>query len=342
MMSPQVLLNGGESLRPVSDARDTRGPPASSVIGHFSGWKRSMIRHADDLHNRHPRSDRRGDRRVWDALPNLRGVLWLLMIGWFLATAWHPMTAAETELAADSKPSKSEGPRMNGAGTSPPGSEIKSNADGTYTLGRIRLDKNRKTITFPAQLNMVEGPLEYLLVTETGKRHESILVTPVAPVQIHAAMLLLGVTTVAVPNPPVPVTGGSALKSSEPSEPNEAGIRGKPASERIPGHPVEVQLEWVHEGKRVRRSAESILINTNSPSRSVQGAWVYNGSRLINRTFMAEEIGSIISLITDPDALANNEAGDHDNDDVWSLNLTLAPPWKTEIEVSIRMVAQRK
>lgn len=252
------------------------------------------------------------------------------------------MTAAETELAADSKPSKSEGPRMNGAGTPSLGTEIKSIGDGTYTLGRIRLDKNRKTITFPAQLNMVEGPLEYLLVTETGKRHESILVTPVAPVQIHAAMLLLGVTTAAVPNPPVPVTGGSAVKSSEPSEPNEAGIRGKPASDRIPGHPVEVQLEWEHEGKRVRRSAESILINTNSPNRAVQGAWVYNGSRLVNRTFMAEEIGSVISLITDPDALVNNEAGDHDNDDVWSLNLTPAPPWKTEIQVSIRMLARPK
>ena len=57
---------------------------------------------------------------------------------------------------------------------------------------------------------------------------------------------------------------------------------------------------------------------------------------------MAEEIGSIISLITDADALVNNGASGHDDDDAWSLNLPLAPPWKTEIDVSIRMVDRTK
>src|SRR5271168_3225956 len=61
-----------------------------------------------------------------------------------------------------------------------------------FELGTVRLDKNLKTVQFPAQLNLKEGVIEYLLVDARGKSYESLLLTDTEPYYIHLAMLLIG------------------------------------------------------------------------------------------------------------------------------------------------------
>src|SRR3569623_2003527 len=65
-------------------------------------------------------------------------------------------------------------------------------APGVFQIGLVRLDKNQKSVQFPAVLNMDHGLIEYLLVTTRGKTHESLLKTDAEPYNIHVAMLLLG------------------------------------------------------------------------------------------------------------------------------------------------------
>src|SRR5580692_5395260 len=48
---------------------------------------------------------------------------------------------------------------------------------GIFELGDVRIDQHQRTVTFPARLNLDQGPMEYLLVTSWGKTHESILAT---------------------------------------------------------------------------------------------------------------------------------------------------------------------
>jgi len=71
---------------------------------------------------------------------------------------------------------------------------LKQIGPGIFELGKVRLDKGRRAVSFPAALNMNDGPVEYLIVTTSGKTHESLLRTDVEPYHIHLAMLLLGAT----------------------------------------------------------------------------------------------------------------------------------------------------
>src|SRR6185503_8141895 len=63
---------------------------------------------------------------------------------------------------------------------------------GLFEIGKLRLDQAKGTISFPAAVNLREGPIEYLLVAEYGKIHESLLRTEVDPYSIQLALLLRG------------------------------------------------------------------------------------------------------------------------------------------------------
>src|SRR2546425_4242496 len=64
---------------------------------------------------------------------------------------------------------------------------IKQIGPDVFQIGSVQFDKSKKTIRFPAKVNMSTGAVEYLLVHSTGKVHESVLKTDVEPYQIHLA-----------------------------------------------------------------------------------------------------------------------------------------------------------
>ncbi|MGI8965419.1 MAG: hypothetical protein ACR2H1_04940 [Limisphaerales bacterium] len=70
-------------------------------------------------------------------------------------------------------------------------SPLKQIEPGIFEIGQVRLDKNKKSIQFPVHVNMNQGTIEYLLVTSSGKLHESLLRTEAEPRDIHLAVLLL-------------------------------------------------------------------------------------------------------------------------------------------------------
>ena len=62
-----------------------------------------------------------------------------------------------------------------------------------YRIGAVTVDAKLRAVAFPAKVNQLVGLIEYAIVTETGKVHESFLSTKVKPSDIHAGVLLLGV-----------------------------------------------------------------------------------------------------------------------------------------------------
>lgn len=58
-------------------------------------------------------------------------------------------------------------------------------------IGTVRLNKRERTVSFPAKVAEKERALEYALVHETGKIHESLLSTSAAVQDVHVAVLLL-------------------------------------------------------------------------------------------------------------------------------------------------------
>ena len=194
---------------------------------------------------------------------------------------------------------------------------------GIFEIGKVRLDQRKRSVTFEAVLNRGDVPMEYFLVTTYGKTHESILKTAAAPYDIHLAMLLLG--------------ADASSNTNFPGNPTN-GIPGPivhPSAEAIPGNKVAIDVKWKTPAGDVQHSAEELVFKEDTKTVMAHGAWVYNGSMIVQGKFLSQVDGSIISLVTDPVALVNNTGSGHDNDEIWLANTNNLPPPNVPVEVTI-------
>ena len=192
---------------------------------------------------------------------------------------------------------------------------LKTITNGVFEIGRVRLDQQRRAVTLPAFVNLRDGALEYLLVTSNGKTHESLLRTDAEPYHIHVAMLLLGART----------AGTNALSEAP--------------ADSIPGERILVEVAWEKKSKQFRARAETFVLDRKRRIPMSKGDWVYNGSRLREDGFAAQFDGSIISLITDPDALVNNPRPGREDDDNWLAKPGKLPAFNEPVEVIITIAS---
>lgn len=202
--------------------------------------------------------------------------------------------------------------RMAGAETN---HSVNALGGGVFQAGLVRLDKNSRTITFPAVLNLRDVTVEYAVVHKLGKTHESIFSTEARPQDIHVTMLLLGV---------------------KPGMTNAFGADGKAPP---PGDKVFVEVSWTNNGARVASAMEDLVLNRETKKTLSRGEWIYNGSNFSEGAFTAQRDGSIISIHIDPDALINNPRPGRENDDLYIPNAAKLPPLSSRVEVSIRLSA---
>ena len=73
--------------------------------------------------------------------------------------------------------------------------KVKRIKKGLYRVGEVTVDARLRVAAFPAKVNQIIGLIEYALVTEQGKTHESFLSTKIKPGDLHIALLLLGAST---------------------------------------------------------------------------------------------------------------------------------------------------
>lgn len=194
---------------------------------------------------------------------------------------------------------------------------LKKISDGVFELGKVQIDKNGRSVRFPATVNMREGNVEYLLVHAGGKVHESILKTDAEPFHIHTGLLLLGAK-------------GGEVKTKTPEK----------KTSDVSGDGARVYVSWKTNGVESKLRGEELIWNAETKSAAAKGPWIYTGSRLINGMFLAQRDGSIISTIADPDALVNNPRAGRDNDDVWLVNTNAVPSVNTPVQVVIQLEAK--
>ena len=188
---------------------------------------------------------------------------------------------------------------------------LKTLSNGVFEIGSVRLDQWRRAITLPAFVNLREGAIEYLLVHSNGKTHESVFRTDAEPYHIHVAMLLLGART----------AGTNAFP--------------EPPAAALPGEKVVVEIAWRRKSKQFRYRGETFVLDRKRKSVMTKGDWIYTGSRLREDGFAAQFDGSIISLITDPDALVNNPRPGREDDDNWLAKPGNLPAFNEPVEVII-------
>jgi hypothetical protein len=151
-------------------------------------------------------------------------------------------------------------------------------------IGAARVDPARRSISFPAVVNQREGAIEYLLVHETGKVHESIFKTSVAPQEIHAAALLFS----------------------------------EKAANGVPKLKIEtIEVSWKDGEKENRFNAAELIFDKKHRRPLRDTKWAYRGSRLIDGIFLAQRDGSIIAIMEDRDALIDQDTPDASDDENW-------------------------
>jgi hypothetical protein len=215
------------------------------------------------------------------------------------------------QILAEPYPLQHTNAPLSAAVTNPPLQKID---EGIFQIGGVLLNKNERTISFPATINMTNGPVEYLLVTSVGKLHESVLKSEVEPMHIQVAALLLG------------AKGAQTNLTVQQFD-----------SKEIPGERIRLWISSKAGGNVKKIPAEDLVFNTQSNRPMSRGAWVYNGSQIHNGTFIAQRDGLLVSIISDPLALINNPRVGRQNDEIWFVNSNSVPPLNTPVQFTIQL-----
>jgi len=204
------------------------------------------------------------------------------------------------------------------------GLPIRARAEGGKTIEfrGIQIDKEKRTVSFPAAINMTDGMLEYLIVSEMGKTHESLLSTKIDPYDIQVAMLLLGIkpTGKADAEPPAQIT--------------KAYLQGAP---ELKGEKINLFVAWQDAQGSHRARAESMIWNLQTNAAMTDGPWTYNGSEMYGGKFLAQVDGSVAALVRDSEALMNNPRPGNDDDQIWEAHAKTIPKAGTAVDVIIEL-----
>ncbi len=193
---------------------------------------------------------------------------------------------------------------------------LKDLGEGNYQLDRIVFNNKTRQVSFPANVNMREGNIEYALTHTTGKAHEALLTTEVAPQDLHLVFLLIGI------KPPEASQGGQSVAE---------GALEVPAPQSL-----DVTIEWQGNGPRKKVPLTELVKSGEAVAAAASSKWLYNGSQFTKDGFAAQSEGSIISLIGDFSALINNPGSTRLRDDVHVPNTGLLPVKGFPVTVVLR------
>lgn len=195
--------------------------------------------------------------------------------------------------------------------------KIVKTGEGLYRFGEALIDRRAKIVSFPAVSNQVNGLIEYGVVHDSGKIHESLFRTTVRPQIIHAALLLLKLK---------PAKGFFENLWAE-----------KPRKIDYSDHRVFITVSWELNGTVQERRIEEMALNQKNDQSMIRDSLVFTGSKFIEGIFMAESSGSILAVYADEDSILNSSDHDSNNDDVWYANKSKMPPLECPVIIRFHL-----
>jgi hypothetical protein len=205
---------------------------------------------------------------------------------------------------------------------------MKELSPGVFQIGKLRLDKNTKSIVFPGKINMSKDLVEYALVTPEGSTHEALLTTEIQPSDLHFAMLLLGAKGAGLLAP--------SPDQAPPGEINADYLRTAP---RLKGDNLQITVKWKDKDDKDKSAPiEDLLMNPDTRKAAPRGPWIYTGSMFgADGHFLAQQQGTFVSVVTNPVALINNPRKGNDDDRAWAVNESATPAVNTPVEIAIKI-----
>ena len=196
--------------------------------------------------------------------------------------------------------------------------EIIENKTGTFQFGDILIDKNKRAFSFPALCNQTSGLVEYALVHENGKVHESLFRTSLSPRLIHACLLLLK------ESPQVDFFENVQTAGSDYSK----------------FRTVEISVVWEANGTTSQTAINTMVMNQTDDRLLDGNTFVFTGSKVIEGEYLAETDGSIVAVYHDNRAVVNCMDKESDSDDVWVAKQANMPPKEFPVWIHFQLLSK--
>jgi len=177
--------------------------------------------------------------------------------------------------------------------------------EGRYRIGKVTLNPVTREIRLPARVNMDKGLLEFLLVLEKGKIHESLLVTDASPSHLHLAFSLLRYPPSVELFPMLDEIGH--VTGEYPDVPVEVRARAR----------VLIDVEWSRDGMLIRNSINEWIQHSTSSQAMPPGPWIFSGSAFQRGSYIPDLTGDIAAIFVARAAMINYPSAGNDNDLVW-------------------------
>ena len=163
--------------------------------------------------------------------------------------------------------------------------EIKQLNANEYQIGKVSLNKKTREITFGAGVNLVDRPLEYLLVNTKGKVHEALFLTDISPLNLNIAMKLIG------------YKGSKELFEIVDEDYLPTGKFHEVPDEIKKAARLDILVQWEADGKTNTVPINDLIIHSTTTKPMAPGPWLYHGSYMHEGQFKAEVNGDIFSII---------------------------------------------
>jgi hypothetical protein len=174
-------------------------------------------------------------------------------------------------------------------------------------VGTVQVDASQRMVVATGMVNQVEGAIELFACGTRGKTHESVLVLDLYPVDLHAALVLLGLSN----GPPAAAMG-----------------EGPPR-----GDALDIWIAWEEAGRpRVERAERWIAYRAGGRPLG-NTAWVFTGSTFEDGRYKALVEESLIATYWDPWAIVNIGSDVGADDERLIVDERAVPPLGTPVDV---------
>lgn len=195
--------------------------------------------------------------------------------------------------------------------------------DGRVKIGDILLDPKSREIRFPAEINMNEGLLEFIVVHQNGKIHESLLSTKISATKLNIAIKLLHYKA----------SRELYLKLEDDGSLSSEFETASP--EEMDGSKVQIGFEWQEDGATKTATINEWISHAATEKPMPHEPWIYGGSFVVDGTFVAESSGDIIAIFLSNAAIINFAGEDNQDDEVWLPHPKRIPEVGTAVTVVI-------
>ena len=198
-----------------------------------------------------------------------------------------------------------------------------------YRIKEIEFNSKSREIRFPATINMTKDLLEFLIVHNNGKIHESLLKTGISATDLNVAFNLLRYR----PSPEL---------HAEPTSPEDPTGKFPAVDDEVKKSArIRIEVEW-RDGENLRKVPINEWIQHAATGGTMPaGPWVYGGSEVSEGKFQAETTGDIAAIYLSRSALINYPGKDNADDTVWFVYPKRVPPLDSPVTVIITPFSEK-